>query len=506
MKGKRFIPVAYKLYFLVSFILLTVLFITGWVSYSRISKFGYKFNGEHTRTVVVFALNSVNGDSLEQVIKTQNATSHYANYIRAELKRIRDLAKMKYLYTFYFEGQKSIYAIEGGDQNASDYSALGSLANWDTQDLANINRCISTKEITSSKVTFNATYGWMVSSYAPIINSKGEVVAVLGCDFDAFSLMQEIKNYRLVIIFSGIILLFISLLAVYLTMTKSLRVIGNITKISTEVAEGNLMVRVDSITNDEFGQMSNSVNRMIDNLKGIVSNIENESTNFVRESAEVQTHSKKLAELASQQASLAEEVSSSVVQIVSNIEQNTANAKNTEIINSKVNTTLNELVESSSQSIDSIRLISERISEIEQISRQTNILALNAAIEAARAGEAGKGFSVVAAEVRKLAERSHKAANLISNYSIDSVKLSTIAQQKIEKLVPEIEQTLSMVKQIVVMGIEQQEGASQVSNAIEQLNEIAQQNAQSSEELSEASDLLATESEKLNGIIATFKI
>jgi len=506
MKGRRFVPVAYKFYFLVSVILLTVLMITGWVSYSRITKFGYKFNGEHTRTVVVFALNSINGDSLQQIIKSQNASSNYANYLRTELKRIRDLAKMKYLYSFYFEGEKSLYAIEGGDPNAKDYSALGSEAEWNAEDLVSINRCINLKEITSSKVTFNKTYGWMVSSYAPIINSKGEVVAVLGCDFDAFTLMQEIRNYRILIIVSGVLLLIISLVAIYFTMKKSLRIIENITSISNQVAQGNLKVKVSSVSNDEFGQMSDSVNKMIDNLKGIVTNIENESVSFVRESGEVQTLSKKLAELASQQASLAEEVSSSVVQIVSNIEQNTANAKNTEVINSKVNLTLNELVDSSSQSIDSIKLISERISEIEQISRQTNILALNAAIEAARAGEAGKGFSVVAAEVRKLAERSHKAANEISKYSANSVKLSTIAQQKIEKLVPEIEQTLSMVKQIVAMGIEQQEGTNQVSNAIEQLNEIAQRNAQSSEELSDASDLLAAESEQLKGIIATFKI
>jgi len=105
-----------------------------------------------------------------------------------------------------------------------------------------------------------------------------------------------------------------------------------------------------------------------------------------------------------------------------------------------------------------------------------------------------------------LAERSHIAASEISNYSADSVKLSTIAQQKMEKLVPEVEQTLSMVKQIVSMGIEQQEGTNQVSKAIEQLNDIAQQNAQSSEELSEASDQLANQSKKLKEIVQYFKV
>lgn len=505
MMKSRFIPVAYKLYFLVSVILVAVLLITGWISYSRISTFGYKFNGEHTKTVVVFALNSVNGDSLERVISEKADKSEYANSLRNELKRIRDLAKMKYLYTFYFDGNKSLYAIEGGDPNAKDYSAFGSQANWNEQDLKNINDCISGRTITSSDLSFNDTFGWMVSSYAPITNSKGKVIAVLGCDFDAGVLVHEIRNYRLIIIFSGIALLLIAIFALYLTITKSLKTISKITTISGQVANGKLNEKVDSITNDEFGLMSNSVNQMIDHLKDIVTNINKESSNFVQESQDFRRLSKSLAEVANNQATLAEEVSSSIVQIVSNIEENTTNARMTEKINQKVNETLQEVVESSAQSINSIKLIADKINEIEQISRQTNILALNAAIEAARAGESGKGFAVVAGEVRKLAERSSKAANEITKYSYQSVKLTTVAQQKIEELVPEIEQTLNMVKRIVAQSVEQQEGTHQVSNAISQLNDITQQNAHSSEELAEASDKLTNQSQNLKEIISFFK-
>ncbi|NVO10881.1 MAG: methyl-accepting chemotaxis protein [Bacteroidales bacterium] len=506
MKRSGFISVAFKLYFLVSVILFSVLIITGWISFTRISKFGIKFNGEHTRTVVIFALNSINGDSLQVVINQNNSSSHYANYLRAELKRIRDLAKMKYLYTFYFKGDKSIYAIEGGDPNAKDYSVMGSLANWKSTDLININGCINNKTITSSEVTYNDTYGWMVSSYAPILDSKGKVVAVLGCDFDADVLAKEINDYRIMIISSGVILLIISLLAIYLMLSKSLKIIENITNISGEVAAGNLRVKVRSNSNDEFGMMSDSVNKMIDHLKTFVVSIDKESSVFVDESNGVQLLSKKLADDSSNQAALSEEVSLSISEIVSKIEQNTSNAKKTELINLNVNKTLQEVVDSSHESINSIRLIAEKISVIEQISRQTNILALNAAIEAARAGEYGRGFSVVAAEVKKLAEKSHIAANEISNYSFQSVQITSLVQQKIQKLVPEIEETLNMVKQIVILGVEQQEGTQQVSNAISQLNNITQQNAQSSEELADASTKLAYQSEQLKEITALFKI
>jgi len=477
----------------------------GWISYSRISTFGNKFNGEHTRTVVVFAQNSVNGDSLEVLIKDKDDSSPYAIYIRNELKRIRDLAKMKYLYTFYFDGSKSFYAIEGGDPTAKDYSAFGSEANWTDKDMLSINGCINSRSITSSKLTLSKNYGWMVTSYAPIVNSRGKVVAVLGCDFDAESLVGEIRSYRILIILSGVGLLIVALIAIYLTMTKSLRIITKISFISGQVARGVLKEKVDIVTNDEFGLMSNSVNQMIDHLSNIVINIDRESSSFVQESQDVRKLSKNLAEVANSQASLAEEVSSSIVQIVSNIEENTSNARKAESINIMVNTTLQEVVNSSAKSISSIKLIAEKITIIEEIARQTNILALNAAIEAARAGESGRGFAVVAGEVKKLAERSSAAAKEISGFSAESVNLTSVAQRKIEELVPEIEQTLAMVKQIVTLSIEQQEGTHQVSNAVNQLNDITQQNVHSSDELAEASDKLAQQSENLKDIISFFK-
>ena len=506
MKQKRFIPVSLKLYILVSFFLFVVLIVTGWISYSHISRFGYKFNGDHTRTVVVFALSSINGDSLEVIIKTKNDSSPYANYLRKELKRIRDLANMKYLYTFYFDGNESYYAIEGGEKSATDYSQLNSKANWDVKDLKYINESIQNKSIVSSDITFNDTYGCMVTSYTPVLNSKGKVIALLGCDFDATTLVQELRNYRSIVLFSGIGLLLISIFAIHLIVSKSLKIISNITDISKQIAEGNLKVNVLSGSNDEFGQMADSVNSMVQHFRTIVSSINQKSIMFVDESADVQILSKKLAEDSNSQAVLTEEVSSSISQIVSNIEQSNSNAQQAESVNLIVTKTLQEVVDSSKSNIESIKLIAEKISVIEQISRQTNILALNAAIEAARAGEAGRGFSVVAAEVRRLAERSHVAANEITTYSEQSVRLTGIAQQKLEKLVPEIEQSVSVVKQITIAGIEQQLGAQQVSNAINQLNEITQQNAQSSEEMADAADKLAFQSEQLKQMVTIFEI
>jgi methyl-accepting chemotaxis protein len=503
---KRYISIRTKLSVLTSIIILVILIVTGLISYSKLSEFGYKFNGEHTKTVVKFALNAVNGDSLELIINERNDSSTYANYLRDELKKIRDMAEMKYLYTFFLNSDGTYqYAIEGGDNHSEDYSQFGSVAEWDEHDdLPYIEKAVNSKQISYTKITYNNTYGWMVTSFAPIINSKGKVIALLGCDIEAASVIKEIKRYRTSVIVTGLVLLVVAVLLVIYFISRSLTVITCITQITSRLSEGELDLEAQCNSNDEFGILAKSVNKMIEYLKAIVSAIHLNSQRFVAESNDVKGISHQLAEDANKQASVAEEVSSSMEQIKSNIENNSENAKQAEQISTNTTRTLGEVVSATKTSIDSIKLINQKIAIIEEISRQTNILALNAAIEAARAGEYGRGFSVVAAEVRKLAERSRIAANEISEISDRSVDLSINASQKLEELVPEIEETVNMIKEIAHASMEQNYGIEQINTAVVQLNDITQHNAQTAEELSAAANQLADQSEELKKSIAFF--
>jgi methyl-accepting chemotaxis protein len=147
-----------------------------------------------------------------------------------------------------------------------------------------------------------------------------------------------------------------------------------------------------------------------------------------------------------------------------------------------------------------------KISIIEEIARQTNMLALNAAIEAARAGEHGKGFAVVAAEVRKLAERSQKAAGEINQLSASSVKVAEKAGEMLEKLVPDIQKTAELVKEISAASNEQNTGAEQINTALQQLEKIIQQNASASEEMASTSEELSGQAEQLLGTINFFHV
>jgi methyl-accepting chemotaxis protein len=189
-----------------------------------------------------------------------------------------------------------------------------------------------------------------------------------------------------------------------------------------------------------------------------------------------------------------------------NIRQNAENAQQTEAIAVQTSKDAQKGGEAVARTVAAMKQIAEKISIIEEISRQTNMLALNAAIEAARAGEHGKGFAVVAGAVRKLAERSQTAAGEISQLSMSSVGIAEEAGQMLTKIVPDIARTAELVQEINAASSEQDSGASQINSAIDQLNSVIQQNSSASEEMSSTAEELSAQAEQLRNIISFFKI
>lgn len=259
-------------------------------------------------------------------------------------------------------------------------------------------------------------------------------------------------------------------------------------------------------SDDEIGKLSKAINSLSDKLREIVLMI-SEGTKKVNTSSEQMDEiSYKVAEGANQQASSVEEVSSTVQEISSMIEQNASNARETDKISKSAAEGINDFVKKEKESLEYIKAISEKISVINEISFQTSILALNASVEAARAGEHGKGFSVVAAEVRKLAQNSEKAANEINSLSSKSVGMTSEAHEFMMHLAPEIEKTSTLVNEISSSSEEQNSGAAQINNAIQELNTIIQEYASSAEELTKNSKIMKEEAEELRKSISYFKI
>jgi methyl-accepting chemotaxis protein len=192
--------------------------------------------------------------------------------------------------------------------------------------------------------------------------------------------------------------------------------------------------------------------------------------------------------------------------MTSMVKLNADNAQQTCAIALKAAADAQEGGQAVNETVEAMRSIAEKISIIEEISRQTNMLALNAAIEAARAGEHGKGFAVVASEVRKLAERSQAAAKEISALSKSSVDVSERAGQLLTEIVPGIQKSAELIQEISVSSAEQTEGISQVTKAIHQLDQVIQLNAEATEEMSATSEELSAQADLLIESAAFFTI
>ncbi len=268
------------------------------------------------------------------------------------------------------------------------------------------------------------------------------------------------------------------------------------------VAQGDLTITLAKRSeNDELmGALSNMVTR----LSEIVGQVMDAAENVAISSSEMSTSAVQISEGANEQSASAEEVSSSIEEMTSSIQQNSDNSIATEKIAVASAQGMMEVNTAAQKSLEAIRQISEKIRIINDIAGKTDILAINAAIEAARAGEQGKGFAVVAAEVRKLAEVSQKAAVEINELSASSLKVTEDSGNMMMKIIPEIQKTAQLVKEIAASSNEQRAGSEQITKAVIQFTQVTQQNAAAAEEMSSSSEELAGQAELLKETISFF--
>ncbi len=277
-------------------------------------------------------------------------------------------------------------------------------------------------------------------------------------------------------------------------------------KIAEQLAQGNMQTTIEVKGKDEINQLLAAMKVMVGKLREIVSNVQTGADYVASGSHQLSSTAQQISRGTTEQASSIEQTSSTMEEMSATTNNNAENASQTEQIARQAANDAQTSGQAVGDMVRAMQEIAEKISIVEEISRQTNLLALNAAIEAARAGEHGKGFAVVASEVRKLAERTQVAAGDISQVSNSSVEVAERAGEMLAKLVPDIERTSELVREISDACREQSLGTEQINRAIQQLDQVIQQNASSSEEMASTSEELSLQAAQLQDAISYFKL
>lgn len=291
-------------------------------------------------------------------------------------------------------------------------------------------------------------------------------------------------------------------------MARAIRRITGITEEQAEIArrvsEGDLGVQIDTERQNDL--LSQALGAMIAQLRAAI-----EQTSIAAEAVNVSAQemnftADKINESAEGQASSAQEAGAAMEEITANIRQGMENATETESIAVAAAKRATEGGEAVNEAVSAMREIAAKIDIVQEIARQTDLLALNAAVEAARAGEHGRGFAVVASEVRKLAERSQSAATEIHGIAEQTMNRSNAAVEILNAVVPDIQNTSSLVQEIALALREQSLAAGQVNEAIQSLDDSIRGNLDAARSSSEISAGLTSNAKELSDGMSFFSL
>ncbi|MDD2971190.1 MAG: methyl-accepting chemotaxis protein [Lachnospiraceae bacterium] len=305
----------------------------------------------------------------------------------------------------------------------------------------------------------------------------------------------------------------------YQTIRRLKEIIEDISKNLEELSNGNFTLQLQQNYVGDFSEITDSFRAIVSSLNAAMKEIDNNAEHVSLGADDLSKASQALAEGATDQASAIEELTATVTDISEKISENAENANTAKNIVEQMNQEIqnsNGHMTETAQAMDHIKEASNEIANIimsiEDIASQTNLLSLNAAIEAARAGEAGKGFSVVADQVRQLAEQSASAAKdttaLIENAIKaveDGKKLTDITAESMNTVVEQAGEVQISVANIAAASNVQAEAASQITEGINQIATVIETNSATAEESAASSEELSSQSTELKALLEKFQ-
>ena len=455
----------------VSAVIILLCLVLGVSSYRHINEGLVGMGVEEAGMASAIALKVIDGDLVGGLVPGDENSENYQSLL-ATMRDIQESCGIAFLYTLYTDGKQVFYGVDTDD--TSGQRMIGDKFEVPYEELADV----FGGEAYVQDYIDSTEDGDLVSVYKPITNSVGEMVGVLGCDYDASSVIARQKAILKQVVGIAVICLVIALIILSLVVGKIMRGLRRVdSKIYDLIHnEGDLTQKLDIDTGDEMELIANNVNTLLEYIRKIMLNIAGNSRNLGASSQKVvnsltdaelsisdvsATMQEMSAAMEETNASLSQ-VKEAVDQVYEAIEIISADAgkgktssnetmikagqiyenaqkerERAKMLAQDMAASVNEKIQKS-RAVEEIRTLTENILTITE---QTNLLSLNASIEAARAGEAGRGFAVVAGEIGKLASDSASAASRIQAVSDEVVMTVNELAQKAEEMLSFLDET-----------------------------------------------------------------